>query len=341
MRIHREITIAPGQAFTVDRFRPEDAPGITNLFLSVYGPDYPVDLYYDPERIVEAQRRGELHPAVCRTEKGDIIACGFLYPSAPPNQDLFEVGLYMVLKEYRTTLAAFLLTKFIGDTLLPGIQIDGIFGEAVTNHTATQKVGRLMRSTDTAIELLLMSASLYEKEQSAPGRVSCVMAFRIQRDRPHRLFVPECYRAILSDQVSELGLTREITSPSSPAPASPTLLEPRFFVPAGVMRVNLSAAGADFPTRLAGVEAEADAKATVVRQWFLNLGDPAVGDAVARLRCHGYFFGGYLPRWFGDDGLLMQRVTEEPVFEDIRLYSDQAEKLLRFIRQDRQSLGGR
>ncbi|HNX97660.1 MAG TPA: hypothetical protein PKK12_08275, partial [Candidatus Aminicenantes bacterium] len=97
---------------------------------------------------------------------------------------------------------------------------------------------------------------------------------------------------------------------------------------------------ADFSARLARLEAEADAKATVVRQWFLNLGDPAVGDAVARLRGHGYFFGGYLPRWFGDDGLLMQRVTEEPVFEDIRLYSDQAEKLLRFIRQDRQSLGG-
>jgi len=188
-----------------------------------------------------------------------------------------------------------------------------------------------------------MPAALYEKERSAPGRVSCVMAFRIQHDRPRRLFVPECYRAILSDQVSELGLTREIASPPAPstAPALPTRLEAKFFAPAGVMRVNLSGIGADFPTRLAGLEAEADAQSIVARQWFLNLGDPAVGSAVALLRRHGYFYGGYLPRWFGDDGLFMQRVTMEPAFQDIHLYSDQAEKLLAFVRQDRQSLAGR
>lgn len=168
MRLGKAFPVQSDQEFTVERFRPEDAPGIANLFLTVYGPDYPVDLYYDPERIIEAHRKGDIHPVVCRTPTGDVVAGGCLYRSSAVNRDLPELGLYMVLVPYRRSTAAYRMTRFIGDTLVPELGIDGFFGEAVTNHTATQKVMGLVRAQETAIELLLMPAAIYEKEKSAP-----------------------------------------------------------------------------------------------------------------------------------------------------------------------------
>ena len=52
------------------------------------------------------------------------------------------------------------------------------------------------------------------------------------------------------------------------------------------------------------------------------------------LRGRGYFFGGVLPRWFGADGFLMQKVTVRPNWEGIRLYSEKAQKICDFIRED-------
>ena len=58
MKIEHEISIEPGQTFVVDRFRPEDAAGIANLFFTEYGTGYPIETYYYPERIVEENGNG-------------------------------------------------------------------------------------------------------------------------------------------------------------------------------------------------------------------------------------------------------------------------------------------
>lgn len=339
MRIEKEVPVASDQSFEVDTCRPEDARGIANLFLSVYGPDYPVDTYYYPEKLIGEVEAGNLHPVVCRTKTGDIIACGAIYRSAPPNRNLFEFGQYMVLKEYRTTTAAFRMTKYIVDVLIPDKNIEGIFGEAVTNHTASQKIQKIVKSLDTAIELLLMPASLYTKEQSARGRVSCIMAFRIYRDCPQHIHLPAPYTKMLEPIIASTGLSRTVSPESTvPEPASESTLDTMFFDESGIVRSHAAAIGRDFLEQFAAVEAEAEKKDIVVRQWFLNLADSSAGHAVDILRRNGYFLGGYLPQWFGTDGLLMQKVTEEPDFEALQIYSDDAVALLALIRDDRQSV---
>ncbi|MEQ8171386.1 MAG: acyl carrier protein, partial [Candidatus Eremiobacterota bacterium] len=53
-----------------------------------------------------------------------------------------------------------------------------------------------------------------------------------------------------------------------------------------------------------------------------------------KLRKKGYFFGGYIPRWFNSDSILMQKNRTLPDVSNINLYSEKAKKILSLIRSD-------
>ena len=69
-------------------------------------------------------------------------------------------------------------------------------------------------------------------------------------------------------------------------------------------------------------------------QVYVNLGEAWSGQMVSALRQKGYFFGGFLPRLFETDGLLMQKLASLPNFDSIKLFSQKAKDLLDFIRRD-------
>ena len=77
-------TVRPGLNYVAEAFRPEDAPGVAALFYRVYGGNYPLDLYYDPEAIRQAVNRGALRPVVARLPGGEIVGFTALYASSPP-----------------------------------------------------------------------------------------------------------------------------------------------------------------------------------------------------------------------------------------------------------------
>jgi hypothetical protein len=52
------------------------------------------------------------------------------------------------------------------------------------------------------------------------------------------------------------------------------------------------------------------------------------------LRQKRYFFGGVLPRWFDQDGILMQKLIGSPDFDKIRLHSERSHKILEMVKQD-------
>jgi hypothetical protein len=82
------------------------------------------------------------------------------------------------------------------------------------------------------------------------------------------------------------------------------------------------------------MEDEARQKRAMVFQVWLPLGAPCVNRAVEICRGEGYFFGGLLSRWFGADGLLMQKLECEPDFEEIQLHSDRAKTILDMVMSD-------
>jgi hypothetical protein len=84
----------------VDLFRPEDAPGVARLFRLVYGDDYPIKTFIEPQRLVEENAAGQTLSSVARTPKGDIVGHCALVRSAPFER-LFESASGAVLPAYR------------------------------------------------------------------------------------------------------------------------------------------------------------------------------------------------------------------------------------------------
>ena len=338
MRSDLERTVEPGQSFSIDRFRREDAPGIAALFYAEYGSSYPIETYYVPERIIAENESGNIHSVVARTPTGAIIGHGALYRSSPQYPDLYEIGQYIILREYRTTFAAYKINRFIAEILTALTRPSGIFGEAVTHITATQKSSAQIGMKDVALEMELMPAAAYEKSQSASGRVSCLIQFRSFRDRPQEIFVPPRYREVVEYILADVAIERTVTPAAQAIPGNAeTRFTSRFFGHAGVGRFNIAGLGGDFERIVTSLEREGREKKTLVFQFFLNMGEPGVGEAAAVLRGQGYSFGGCVPRWFDADGLLMQKVLAPPDFDAPRLHSAKARQLRDFVRSDWQN----
>jgi hypothetical protein len=331
----QQTTPREQELFTVDSFRPEDAEGIVQLVRSVYGDHYPIQLFYDPEQIIAANAEGRYYSIVARTNAGKVIGVTHLFRSAPC-KSLYESGIGLVLKEYRNSGATIRLMDFLFSEFVPrNPHIEEIFGEAVCNHPYMQKTVARFHYVETAIEVALMPAEAYTQEKSAQGRVATLSAFRCYKPKPHRIYLPAPYEQELRRIYARLDDAREIVpSVAQISGGGPSRAELEVFDFARVARIAVHDIGMDFRDCIGDLERQAGIRKAVVFQAWLDLSQPCVGEAVAILRGRGYFFGGALPRWFDNDGLLMQKLLCPPDFEGIVLVSDFAKELLNVIQAD-------
>ena len=75
--------IDQSQAWEIDIFRPEDAQGVADLFLAVYGAEYPIKKFIDPELLIEENRTKQTVSVVIRMSDGRVVGHLGLYRSAP------------------------------------------------------------------------------------------------------------------------------------------------------------------------------------------------------------------------------------------------------------------
>lgn len=321
------------EVFTVDYFRPSDAPGVARLFYAIYGDGYPVDTYYIPERLIEENRHGTIRSVVARTVSGDIVSHVALYRSSPPNPNLYEYGVGLTLPAYRSTMAFAranqLLIKLTGHD-----GIDGFYGEAVCNHVITQKLSRQTQAIETALQPALMPQDAYGTKQSATGRVGCLVFFRVVRDIRRTLHLPDRYEKEIRFILDGLNLDRELISRKSEPMDGCGEIDVKRFDFAGVARCTIAAPGKEMEEKLADVERQLRSENYAMIQFFLDLGKPWACDVVEKLHSHGYCFGGLLPIWFGDDGLLMQKHFVDPDFGSLRIYSDRGRSIAAMVRRD-------
>ena len=253
-----------------------------------------------------------------------------------PCEALYEIGAGLVLTEYRRLGLNRRMLEFAFNYWVPQQQgIEEVWGEAVCNHVIMQKAVDEFGYIETALELALMPAEAYDKEHSARGRVAALSAFRCYKPKPHTVYLPSVYGKELTFLYSDLDDTRNILISDQSLPESvKSNAKMTVFDFARVCRIAVRSMGTDFETYMWNLEAEALGQNVVVLQAWLNLGFSQVGAAVNVLRDRGYFLGGLLPRWFGEDGLLMQKIMIDPDFESIQLYSDRAKQICAMVQAD-------
>lgn len=250
----QEQRVVPtGAAYTVGPFEPADAPGVTRLFYAVYGDGYHIDTFYIPEKLVEENQCGNIHSVVARTASCDVVCHSAFYRSSSPNLNLYEFGLGLTLPAYRGTMAFFRASK-LSIELAQKNGVDAFFGEAVCNHIITQKLSVMTKGLETALEPALMPARAYEAEQSADGRVGCLLYFRVDRDCHRKLHIPAAYRNELAFLLNGLNLDRELIDAGTTVTGGHADIEIKRFEFAGIARCTITTPGADLPARLAKLE---------------------------------------------------------------------------------------
>ena len=327
--------IAPGQEWQIDLFRPEDAAGVADLFRAVYGVDYPIRTYVEPELLKKENAAQRVISSVARTPNGDIIGHNALFQSAPYKK-IYESGAGAVHKDYRGGQGIF--TDMIAHGIEVGHQdfgIELIYGESVCNHVFSQKACYKLDLITRALEVDLMPAAAYDKEKSATGRVATMLCFRTLSPSPHTVYLPAAYKEQLQFLYAGLDDTRTLKTANQSLPQNvKTRLNLEVFNFANVARIAVLEAGADFNAILEEKTEKLQKEGIMVFQVWLKLTAESVGDAVSRLRESGYFFGGILPRWFDGDGLLMQKIIGRPNWDEIQIHYDNDRKLADMVRAD-------
>jgi len=335
---HNEVKnyyIEPGQQWEIDLFRPEDAEGVRQLFLSVYGEGYPVRTYLEPSLLIAENAAGSTISSVARTAGGEIVGHNALYHSAPFH-GIYESGAGLVHKDYRGGHGIFTDLFNHGKGIAAGkFGIEGIFGEAVCNHLFAQRLTHSSGAAPHAVEVDLMPSAAYTKEKSAPGRVASLFVFLTIKPKPHRVFLPAVYEAPMRYLYAGLDDSRDmVLSVDKIIDDLPTKIDMQYFAFAQVGRICVWEAGRDFEAVFSLHEKEALDKGAVILQASLNLSEPWVGREVDLLKERGYFLCGILPRWLDADALLMTKIIHRPYWEDIQLYLDRAKRILEFARVD-------
>jgi hypothetical protein len=165
--------------------------------------------------------------------------------------------------------------------------------------------------------------------------VSTLLMCMTVKARPHKVYIPDIYSEPLRYIYDDLDDKRSFSRSEGDLPSSElTQIETVTFESAGVARMVPQNIGPDFMRVFIAEEQRLLSQETEVLQVWLNLSWPWVDTVVTLLRGEGYFFGGVLPQWFSEDGLLMQKILPPPNWEGIQLFSERARRIEGFIKTD-------
>lgn len=326
------------QEIEIDFFRIEDAPGITRLFRQVYGEGYPIGTYYNPDQLVEENASGHLISCVARTSAGEVVGHNALVLLDPVTH-LYENAAGAVLSTFRGQA---IFPRLFEHTIVhtsKRFPVEGIIGEPVTNHTHLQKMCLQLNFKESGLEVDLMPAAAYGVAGGESRRVSVLLGYFMHKAMPQTVFLPQVYQDELDYLYAGLDLERtfapseKILSAEGDSQGSITLFEM-----AQVARIRMATLGADFDPFIGRLEHEALEKGITVWQIWLPLTSPFAAAATDILRGRGYFLGGVLPCFAAGDGLLMQKVSQEPDWQAIQLFTERAKKIGEMVRRDWQSV---
>ena len=326
------------QAIEIDFFRNEDAPGVARLFHQVYGEGYPIDIYYRPERLIEENVAGRVLSSIARTQTGKVVGHDALVLLDPATR-LYENAAGLVLPDYRGQGVFFRLMKHNVFDYAKRFGLEEILGEPVCNHLQLQKMCLQLDYRETGLEVDLMPATAYTKEQSAHGRVSVLLGYFLHKPVPQTVFLPPIYRDEIEYLYSGIGVERTFARTNEDLLAEgDSQGKMDVFALAQVARMAIHRIGSDFDAFISQLENEACVRGAEVFQVWLPLTSPFATAATDILRMHGYFIGGVQPGWFCGDGLLMQKVICKTDWEGIALYSERAKRIAEIVRSDQKKV---
>lgn len=316
--------------------RPGDAPEVAKTVYKAYGYTYLLDHVYYPERLVELNDRGLIHSAVACADNGEIV--GHLALAFKDASDrIAEIGQGVVKPEYRRQGCINRLTEFLLERAR-SLNLTGVYGQAVTNHTYTQRTGLNAGFHDCGVALGYVPSNVDFRALSGPtpDRMSVVAHFRYLIDNPvARVWLPGRHEAIIRKIYSKLGATIE------PPDASGHESDPRETVVSvsvyrllNMARIQVERHGPDVVDIVKTRLRELRLKRVDVIHLYLDLSDPDTAGNLEAFEDLGFIFCVLLPAGSPrGDALVLQNLNNVYVdFGGMKVESELGGEILEYVK---------
>jgi GNAT superfamily N-acetyltransferase len=324
--------------FTIGLMRRSDAAGAANLLLTIYRDGRPAKKYAGADSLVSANEKGEIISIVARDTRGEVIGHSALFNNAA-NSGTYEIGMAAVQPEYRGKGVFTRMISRCQEIAARNSNIAGIYGKPACNDISSQQAASGLGYSTFAFEMDIIPDSGYSGEKTPSVRIASLLNFKTIKRKPHVIYLPAIYEHTMRLIYRGLDDDRIIrVSGESLDFTGKTALETRDSDFPGVTGINVVNAGTDFESSSCEKEKTIRDDGTMIVQVLLRLSCPWAGSVVDILRRQGYFFGGILPRWFNEDGMLMQKSFITPDWERVVLDSPKARAILETARADWQKV---
>lgn len=335
-RVAEDAPLAPEQDYTIRRFRPEDAAGISRCIYRVYGNTYLHEDAYYPDRIVQHNASGEWASIVAESASGEIV--GHYALERPKLALVAERGIAVVSPEHRGRDLMGRMRIALEDEARR-LGLIGVFSYAVTKHVFSQRVNESFGSDVCGIALGGgTSHQVFRRiaSEDEPQRVSWVFYFTYVK-RPERsvAYAPEGHRSILEPIYARLELPVEFREGARPEGDSELEVSYSHSTDSGIIRVLQVGEDTGAEIRRARRDLCGVAGAEVI-YLELPLAQPGTSELCRQAEEDGFFFSALAPSLLPDgDALVLQFLNVPLDTDELKIASPIAQELLRYIERER------
>jgi len=203
---HEKPPLAPEQEYEIRRMRPDEAVQVCQLIYKAYGPSYSnPDVYY-PERVAALNAQGKNLSFVAAGADGKLVGHYALELNQPG--PVAEGGQAVVDPAHRGRK---LLDRLKGTAIeeARALELVGMYGDAVTVHTFSQKA-----NVEHGAHLACVNLGMSPKnenfrgiaKEAQPQRITCVLYFLwLAAPTEQTVFVPAIHREAVAKLYANIG----------------------------------------------------------------------------------------------------------------------------------------
>jgi len=315
-----------GKIYKLYPVKPEDAEDIAKLIYRAYGYTYPKEDMYYPAKIKEALRSGQKFGVIVKTEYGEAV--GYFAVLRSTDSNIGEVGEVVVSPKHRGKgLMTMMMNALIKMAKEKGLL--GLFGEAVTVHTISQRVNAKFGFKSTALLLGMFPYIEYKGFEVRQPRISVVIDFLplTKRDKI-KIYVPDKYRNIIKQIYKNLEIEAVSGRKKNYSLTEKSNIKLNISFKHKNAVIVVKSYGKDF---IYTVEKKLKSlKEKGIEAIFIDLPieHPYTKVVVPALNNLGFIFGGLMPLFHKEkDYLRLQHVALNFNPKYIYIYSDMAKKI--------------
>jgi len=323
---------------SIRAMKPSEAVEVSKCIYRAYGYSYGYELLYYPEQLAAMNDSGQVLSAVAAVNGKEIAGhCALIMWDI--NSRIAEMGQGVVKPEYRGQGCFVKLTGYLVEQA-KARGLTGIFGQAVTNHTYSQRVGHRFGLKDCALLLGFIPSTVKFREMSEnlTQRGSLIVHFRyLEQPTAMNVYAPKHHSEMIGKLYGNIGLWPELTRPTnvwSPSQDGHSVISVKTIPTMNFARIEIGGYGNNVVDEVRSMLRDLCLKKTEVINLYLDLSDPATFHLTAKFEKLGFFFAGILPAATRrGDALILQYLNNVPIdYDRIHVASDTAKELISYVR---------